>query len=52
MQGITMKLKMVMAGETNAGKTCFIAREMIDQFPIDHQSTIGIDFRSRDYPVG
>ncbi|XP_078487243.1 ras-related protein Rab-12-like [Ciona intestinalis] len=49
---VDLKLQMILIGDRNVGKTCFLERYTDDLFREESKSTVGIDFRIKTVTVG
>uniref|UniRef100_H2ZII4 Ras-related protein Rab-12 n=1 Tax=Ciona savignyi TaxID=51511 RepID=H2ZII4_CIOSA len=49
---VDLKMQIILIGDRNVGKTCFLERYTDDHFPEESKSTVGIDFRIKTVTVG
>lgn len=52
MEGKTIRLKLSVGGLPNVGKTSIVNRVVLGSFTADYATTIGVDFRIKEYQVG
>ena len=43
------ELKVLLVGDTYVGKTCFLFRFCDNKFPKNFMSTIGVDFKTKNF---